>query len=102
MKIDYIVIIGFAGQVFFSLRFVIQWIYSEKMKKSVIPSAFWYFSIGGSALLLVYAILRKDIVFIVGQGSGMIIYLRNIYFVRCENMKSGETSLKNTRGKAVA
>ncbi|HNX60817.1 MAG TPA: lipid-A-disaccharide synthase N-terminal domain-containing protein, partial [Spirochaetota bacterium] len=53
MKIDYIVIIGFAGQVFFSLRFVIQWIYSEKMKKSVIPSAFWYFSIGGSTLLLV-------------------------------------------------
>lgn len=102
MKIDYIVIIGFAGQVFFSLRFVIQWIYSEKMKKSVIPSAFWYFSIGGSALLLVYAILRKDIVFIVGQGSGMIIYLRNIYFVRCENMKSDEASLKKTRGKAVA
>ena len=102
MKIDYIVIIGFAGQVFFSLRFVIQWIYSEKMKKSVIPSAFWYFSIGGSTLLLVYAILRKDIVFIVGQGSGMIIYLRNIYFVRRENMKSDEASLKNTGGKAVA
>ena len=101
MKIDYIVIIGFAGQVFFSLRFVIQWIYSEKMKKSVIPSAFWYFSIGGSALLLVYAILRKDIVFIVGQSSGMIIYLRNIYFVRNETRQRID-SMKNAGGKAAA
>ena len=101
MKIDYIVIIGFAGQLFFSLRFVIQWIYSEKMKKSVIPSAFWYFSIGGSALLLVYAIMRKDIVFIVGQGSGMIIYLRNIHFVRNET-RQRTASLKNAGGKAAA
>ena len=101
MKIDYIVIIGFAGQLFFSLRFVIQWIYSEKMKKSVIPSAFWYFSIGGSTLLLVYAILRKDIVFIVGQGSGMIIYLRNIHFVRSE-IRQRADAMKNAGGKAVA
>lgn len=102
MKIDYIVIIGFAGQVFFSLRFVIQWIYSERMRKSVVPSAFWYFSIGGSTLLLVYAILRKDIVFIVGQSSGMIIYLRNIHFVRRENMKSEASSLNNKGGNAAA
>ncbi|HNX58839.1 MAG TPA: lipid-A-disaccharide synthase N-terminal domain-containing protein, partial [Spirochaetota bacterium] len=79
----------------------IQWIYSEKMKKSVIPSAFWYFSIGGSTLLLVYAILRKDIVFIVGQSSGMIIYLRNIHFVRSETRHRAD-AIKNAGGKAAA
>lgn len=79
--------IGFAGQTLFFLRFFFQWLYSEKHRKSVIPEVFWYFSLGGGILLLVYAILKQDIVFIVGQSTGSFIYLRNIYFLRREKKK---------------
>jgi len=68
-------------------RFLIQWIYSEKHKKSVIPRAFWYFSLGGGVLLLAYAILQKDPVFISGQSFGLLVYLRNIYFIRKADRK---------------
>lgn len=74
-------IIGFIGQALFSARFIVQWIKSEREKKSVFPIAFWYFSIGGGITLLAYAIYRQDPVFIVGQLSGLFIYLRNLYFV---------------------
>ena len=73
--------IGFVGQGFFSMRFIVQWIASERTRKSVIPRAFWYFSVLGGATLLIYAIHRKDPVFIVGQGAGLVIYLRNLYFI---------------------
>jgi len=73
--------IGFAGQCCFFMRFFIQWIFSEKNKKSVIPTSFWYFSLFGGLLLLTYAIIRKDIVFTVGQAGGTFIYLRNLYFI---------------------
>jgi lipid-A-disaccharide synthase-like uncharacterized protein len=63
------------------MRFFIQWIFSEKNKKSVIPTSFWYFSLFGGLLLLIYAIIRKDIVFTVGQAGGAFIYLRNLYFI---------------------
>ncbi|MBZ4642575.1 MAG: hypothetical protein PWQ25_287 [Deferribacteres bacterium] len=82
-----LLIIGFTGQFFFFMRFFVQWIYSEKHKKSVIPVAFWYFSLLGSICLLVYALLRKDIVFIVGQSTGFIIYTRNLYFIKKERQK---------------
>lgn len=74
--------IGFLGQGLFSMRFFVQWIASEKARRSVIPNLFWYFSLGGGATLLAYAIYRQDPVFILGQGMGLLIYLRNIYFVR--------------------
>jgi len=74
-------VIGFTGQFFFFMRFFLQWLYSEKYKKSIIPVAFWYFSLLGSVFLLTYAIMRKDIVFIVGQSTGMFIYARNLYFI---------------------
>ena len=64
-------ILGFAGQSLFFMRFLVQWIASERKRQSVIPLAFWYFSIGGSLLLLAYAVYRKDPVFIVGQSMGM-------------------------------
>jgi lipid-A-disaccharide synthase-like uncharacterized protein len=83
-----ILVLGFAGQALFSLRFLIQWFYSEKRKKSVIPLSFWYFSIGGSTLLLIYAILRRDPVFIVGQASGFLIYLRNLHLIYREKVVS--------------
>ncbi|MGA1846575.1 lipid-A-disaccharide synthase N-terminal domain-containing protein [Deferribacter abyssi] len=79
--------IGFTGQFFFFMRFFVQWIYSEKRKKSVIPIAFWYFSLVGSVCLLTYAIMRKDIVFIVGQSTGFLIYTRNLYFIHKERKR---------------
>ena len=73
--------VGLLGQAFFSARFLVQWIASERRRQSVIPREFWYFSIGGGVVLLVYAIYRQDIVFILGQGAGLFVYLRNLYFV---------------------
>jgi len=81
VTIDTWLIIGFVGQFLFSMRFIIQWLQSERMKKSIIPIAFWYFSVAGGITLLAYAIHRRDPVFIVGQGSGLFIYARNLYFI---------------------
>ena len=71
-------LVGFAGQVAFTGRFVLQWLYSEYKKRSVIPTNFWYLSIVGSTLLLAYAIYRQDPVFIVGQAFGSLVYFRNL------------------------
>ena len=79
--------IGFTGQFLFFMRFFVQWIYSEIRKKSLIPTAFWYLSIAGSLVLLVYSLLRRDIVFIAGQSLGILIYLRNIYFISMEKKR---------------
>lgn len=76
--------VGFLGQALFTGRFVIQWLASERARKSVIPMLFWYFSIGGGATLFAYAIYREDPVFIVGQGAGLAIYLRNLWLTRRE------------------
>lgn len=73
--------IGFLGQAMFSMRFLIQWISSERQRRSIIPVAFWYFSVAGGTLLLAYALYRLDPVFIVGQGAGLLIYGRNLYFI---------------------
>jgi lipid-A-disaccharide synthase-like uncharacterized protein len=80
-RLDWWVILGFAAQALFTMRFVVQWIASERAGRSVIPLAFWLFSIGGGLLLLVYALYRKDPVFIAGQAFGTFVYLRNLYFV---------------------
>jgi lipid-A-disaccharide synthase-like uncharacterized protein len=74
--------IGLLGQASFSMRFLVQWIASERRKESVIPVSFWFFSIGGGLTLLIYAIYRMDPVFIIGQGAGLIVYLRNLYLIR--------------------
>ncbi len=74
--------VGFLGQAFFSMRFLVQWIASERKKESVIPVSFWFFSIGGGLTLLIYAIYRVDPVFILGQGAGLFVYLRNLYLIR--------------------
>lgn len=73
--------VGFLGQAFFSSRFLVQWIASERKRESVIPVSFWFFSIGGGATLLIYAIYRQDPVFILGQGAGLFVYLRNLYLI---------------------
>ena len=74
--------VGFLGQAFFSMRFLVQWIASEKKRESVIPVSFWFFSIGGGLTLLIYAIYRYDPVFILGQAAGLFVYLRNLYLIR--------------------
>ena len=76
--------VGFLGQGLFFMRFFVQWLASEKQRRSVIPTAFWYFSILGGATLFSYALWRRDPVFIIGQGTGLFIYLRNIYFLHRE------------------
>ena len=80
-QFDAWVVLGFVAQGFFTMRFVVQWIASERARKSVMPVAFWFFSIGGGALLLVYALYRRDPVFIAGQALGLLVYIRNVYFI---------------------
>ncbi|MBI4591650.1 MAG: lipid-A-disaccharide synthase N-terminal domain-containing protein [Candidatus Rokubacteria bacterium] len=72
---------GFLGQAFFSMRFLVQWVASERRKESVIPIYFWYFSVGGGLTLLIYAVLRLDPVFILGQTAGLFVYGRNLYLI---------------------
>jgi lipid-A-disaccharide synthase-like uncharacterized protein len=73
--------IGLLGQAFFSGRFIVQWIASERLKQSVIPVQFWYWSMGGGVTLLAYAIYRLDPIFIMGQAAGLLVYARNLYFI---------------------
>lgn len=80
--------IGLAGQALFSARFLLQWLASEKARRSTIPVAFWYFSIGGGLTLFAYAIHRGDPVFILGQGAGVFIYARNLYLIHREKRAS--------------
>ena len=81
MSLDWWVLLGVAAQALFTMRFLVQWIASERAGRSVIPMAFWLFSIGGGLLLLVYALYRKDPVFIAGQAFGVFVYLRNLQLV---------------------
>jgi lipid-A-disaccharide synthase-like uncharacterized protein len=76
--------VGFGGQVLFMGRFVIQWLASERRGRSIIPVSFWYFSILGALVLLVYAAHRRDPVFVAGQVLGVLIYLRNLRLIRLE------------------
>ena len=73
---------GFLGQALFTARFVVQWWRSERARHSVVPRIFWVLSLWGGGALLVYAIHRADPVFIAGQAAGLLIYARNLYFMR--------------------
>jgi len=85
---DLWLIVGFCAQGLFSLRFIVQWIVSEKQKKSVVPVYFWYISIAGGTMLLVYAIHRRDPVFILGQSMGILVYSRNLMLIHGGKLKS--------------
>ena len=79
------------------MRFVVQWIASERARKSVIPVAFWFFSIGGGMLLLIYALYRRDPVFIAGQALGLVVYFRNLYFIIVNGRQSSAEGLSGRR-----
>jgi lipid-A-disaccharide synthase-like uncharacterized protein len=87
--------VGLGGQALFFMRFFIQWIASERKKQSVVPVAFWYFSIGGGAVLLIYACYKADVVFILGQGGGLIIYARNLMLISRHNARLREAAASN-------
>ena len=89
IRFDWWVILGFVAQFMFTMRFVVQWIASERAGHSVVPTTFWIFSIGGGFMLLGYAIYRKDPVFIIGQAFGVFVYLSNLQFIR-RDKKSGK------------
>ena len=82
------VMVGLSGQLMFSMRFIIQWLSSERARKSVMPVAFWYFSLAGGIILLAYAIYRRDPVFILGQFTGLFIYSRNLWLIRADKQRA--------------
>jgi lipid-A-disaccharide synthase-like uncharacterized protein len=85
------VVFGFLGQAIFAARFIIQWIVSEKKKESFVPLSFWYFSIAGGVVLLIYAIYKKDPVFMLGQASGLVVYTRNLMLITKKNRMKENT-----------
>ncbi|MGE0479533.1 MAG: lipid-A-disaccharide synthase N-terminal domain-containing protein [Phycisphaerae bacterium] len=89
-----LVLFGFAGQFVFMLRFVVQWLASERRGRSVIPLAFWYLSLAGGVMLLVYAVLRQDPVFVLGQGLGLFIYARNLALIHRRRSLLRDRSLR--------
>jgi len=78
----WLLLLGSTAQIIFNLRFLYQWIYSERMKESVLPLGFWFLSLIGSTMILIYAIIRKDPVLFVGHIMGILIYTRNIIISR--------------------
>jgi len=89
MKSEYIwLAIGLLGQGIFSARFIVQWLISEKEKRSIIPVAFWHLSLCGGITLLMYAIYKRDPVFIIGQATGVFIYVRNLFLIYRERSNS--------------
>lgn len=82
LHLDFWLVFGLLGQFVFFLRFFVQWIVSEIKKRSTIPDVFWYLSLLGGITLFIYAIHREDVVFIIGQGGGLIIYTRNIMLLK--------------------
>jgi lipid-A-disaccharide synthase-like uncharacterized protein len=79
--------LGFLGQALFSMRFIVQWITSERAGRSVTPVTFWYFSLAGGVVLLSYAIHRRDPVFITGQAMGLLVYVRNLQMIARERRR---------------
>jgi lipid-A-disaccharide synthase-like uncharacterized protein len=90
-------VIGFAGQALFTLRFLAQWIASERAHESTVPVAFWWLSLAGGVVLFLYALHRRDPVFALGQGSGLVIYVRNLVLIS-RRRRGGRVAAVHTRG----
>jgi lipid-A-disaccharide synthase-like uncharacterized protein len=91
-------VVGFAGQAMFSGRFLVQWVTSERRRKSIVPVLFWWLSLAGGVLLLSYAVLRRDPVIILGQSAGLVVYLRNLILIRRENGRDQGTTADDPEG----
>jgi lipid-A-disaccharide synthase-like uncharacterized protein len=78
----WLALFGLAAQAIFMMRMIVQWLATERARRSVVPEAFWWMSLAGSVLLLVYGALRADIVIIAAQAFGFIVYIRNLWFIR--------------------
>ena len=74
-------LLGLVGQICFFMRFLVQWVASERRGHSVVPTAFWYLSMAGGLLVFVYAIWRRDPVFVLGQAFGLVVYIRNLILI---------------------
>jgi lipid-A-disaccharide synthase-like uncharacterized protein len=96
MNFDGWVVLGFVAQGLFTMRFVVQWIASERARRSVVPAAFWFFSVGGGVLLLAYALYRRDPVFIAGQALGLLVYARNLYFIATHGRQTAAEETKTS------
>jgi lipid-A-disaccharide synthase-like uncharacterized protein len=94
------VTVGFVAQLMFSMRFLVQWIASERAKQSIVPETFWYFSVLGGALLFAYATYRLDPVFMLGQGMGLFIYARNIQLIWQDKARATNGDTRETTGAA--
>ncbi len=78
------VVFGLVAQIMFTGRFLVQWLASERQRRSVVPASFWYLSMIGGVMLLAYALYRQDPVFILGQLFGVVIYSRNLWLIHRE------------------
>ena len=87
-QFDFWIILGLIAQAMFTGRFIVQWIASERAKRSVVPVTFWVFSLVGGVLLLIYAIQRRDPVFIIGQATGLFVYARNLVLIVKERKRA--------------
>lgn len=95
------IVVGLLGQALFSARFIVQWLASERARRSIVPHLFWYLSIGGGLILLLYAIYRRDPVFIIGQGSGLFIYARNLMLIQKEKRQARQAAPADTSDQRV-
>jgi lipid-A-disaccharide synthase-like uncharacterized protein len=80
-KLDFWLVFGILAQLLFTARFIVQWIVSEKLGKSVVPLAFWFLSMGGGVMLLIYGLVRREPIIIMGQALAVFIYMRNLMLI---------------------
>jgi lipid-A-disaccharide synthase-like uncharacterized protein len=90
-RFDFWLAFGLAAQLLFTARFLIQWLVSEKAGKSVVPVAFWFLSMGGGVMLLIYGLVRREPIIILGQALAVFIYLRNIMLIVKNRAKGSDT-----------
>jgi lipid-A-disaccharide synthase-like uncharacterized protein len=91
-KLDFWLVFGVAAQLLFTARFIVQWIVSERLGKSVVPLAFWFLSMGGGVMLLIYGLVRREPIIIMGQALAVFIYMRNLMLIfRSRGSTSDET-----------
>jgi lipid-A-disaccharide synthase-like uncharacterized protein len=90
-KFDFWLVFGLAAQLAFAARFLVQWIASERAGKSVVPMAFWFFSIGGGFMTLIYGLVKREPVIIFGQLLSNVIYVRNVMLIFKSRQKESQT-----------